>query len=120
MNQKIGKPRLPEISVLLSIGSGGRSDPILPPLNEVFFAGGRQIKSFLFFLLAAATVLCFSGCSKETIGGTAVGAGAAGAAYEYQNKQALDDLEDDYEGGQIDKEEYLRRKDEIEDKSAIY
>ena len=50
----------------------------------------------------------------------AVGAGATGGAYEYQNKQALERLEQQYEAGEISKEEYLRRKKEIEEGSAVY
>jgi len=61
-----------------------------------------------------------SGCSKEFVGGAAVGAGVAGGAYEYQNKQALDDLENDFKAGRITKEEYLRRKKDIQDKSLLY
>ena len=45
---------------------------------------------------------------------------AAGGAYEYSNKQALEDLEDDYEDGRISKEEYERRRKEIEDRSLVY
>lgn len=60
------------------------------------------------------------GCSREFVGGAAVGAGGAGAAYEYQNKQALDELEDDFKAGKITKEEYLRRKKEIQEKSLVY
>lgn len=67
--------------------------------------------------LAAALSL---GCSREFVGGAAVGAGGAGAAYEYQNKSALDELEEDFESGQISKEEYLRRKKEIEERSLVY
>jgi hypothetical protein len=60
------------------------------------------------------------GCSREFVGGAGVGAGGAGAAYEYQNKQALDELEDDFKSGKITKEEYLRRKKEIQEKSLVY
>lgn len=59
-------------------------------------------------------------CSNDALlGGTAVGV-AAGGAYEYSNKQALEDLEDDYEDGRISKEEYERRRKEIEDRSLVY
>lgn len=56
------------------------------------------------------------------LGGCAatVGAGAAGAAYEYQNQQALEELEKRFEQGEISKEEYLRRKKEIEGGSVVY
>ena len=60
------------------------------------------------------------GCSRGAIGGAAVGAGAAGAAYEYQNKMALENLEDDWTTGRISKDEYLRRKKEIEKRSLVY
>jgi hypothetical protein len=68
----------------------------------------------------AATIAVTSGCSKSFFGGAAVGAGGAGAAYEYQNKKALADLEKDFEEGRIDQEEYLRRKKEIQERSLIY
>jgi hypothetical protein len=52
--------------------------------------------------------------------GAAAGAGAAGAGYEYKNKQALDELDDDYAEGKISREEYLRRKREIDEHSIVY
>ncbi|MEZ4601203.1 MAG: hypothetical protein R2940_15545 [Syntrophotaleaceae bacterium] len=61
-----------------------------------------------------------SGCSRSFVGGAAIGAGGAGAAYEYQNKKALDDLENDLEAGRINQDEYLRRKKEIQQRSLIY
>ena len=71
-------------------------------------------------LMFSLPLLFASGCSREVVGGAALGAGAAGAAYEYSNKEALEDLEDDYKSGQISRDEYLRRKEDIEDKSLIY
>jgi len=65
-------------------------------------------------------LLLVIGCSRGTIGGVAVGAGATGAAYEYQNKRALETLENDWKVGRISKEEYLRRKKEIEKRSLVY
>lgn len=74
-----------------------------------------------FFALALILPLLLSiGCSRGAIGGAAVGAGAAGAAYEYQNKRALAQLEDDYKAGRISKDEYFRRKQEIEKRSLVY
>ena len=61
-----------------------------------------------------------TGCSRGVLGGAALGAGAAGAAYEYSNKQSLDKLQQDYESGKISRDEYLRRKQEIESKSLVY
>ena len=60
------------------------------------------------------------GCSRGAVGGAAVGAGAAGAAYEYQNKRAMKDIENEWREGKISKDDYLRRKREIEKKSLIY
>lgn len=60
------------------------------------------------------------GCSRGAVGGAAVGAGAAGAAYEYQNRKAIKSLERDWKAGKISKDEYLRRKKDIEKRSIIY
>ncbi len=43
-----------------------------------------------------------------------------GAAYEYSNKRAMDELTDDYKSGRITSKEYERRKKEIEDRSLVY
>lgn len=74
----------------------------------------------LLILATAFTMLYTSGCSRNMVGGAAIGAGAAGAAYEYQNKKAIEQLEDDLEAGRISKEEYFRRKEEIKSKSIVY
>jgi hypothetical protein len=54
------------------------------------------------------------------LGGVAVGAAGTGTAYEVKNKQALDRLDQDFADGRISREEYLRRKREIEEGSAVY
>jgi hypothetical protein len=54
------------------------------------------------------------------MGGAAVGAAGAGAGYEYSNKKQMDRLDEDFEAGRIDKEEYLERKRQIEEGSIIY
>ncbi len=78
------------------------------------------------FRMVASTLLVLflglgsSGCSKWFWGGAATGAAGAGAAYEYQNKRQMDQLEEDYEQGRIDREEYERRKEQIEEGSIIY
>jgi hypothetical protein len=61
-----------------------------------------------------------TGCSRELLGGAAVGAAGAGAAYEYQHKKQMDRLEEDFEAGRIDREEYIKRKNQIEEGSLIY
>lgn len=68
--------------------------------------------------MATVLVLGIAGCSSKA-GNIAIGAGAAGAAYEYQNKRAMDELNRDYQAGTISKEEYERRKNEIEKRSII-
>jgi hypothetical protein len=60
-----------------------------------------------------------AGCNSF-VGGAATGAAGAGAIYEYSNKEQLEDLEDDYDDGRIDRREYERRRDEIQDRSVIY
>lgn len=68
--------------------------------------------------MVAVLGLGIAGCSSKA-GNIALGAGAAGAAYEYQNKRAIDELNRDYQAGSISKEEYDRRKSEIEKRSVI-
>lgn len=58
-----------------------------------------------------------AGCSTRQV---AAGAAVGGAAYEYSNKRAMDDLEKDYQAGRIDRAEYERRKKEIEKRSLVY
>ncbi|SER69735.1 hypothetical protein SAMN05421690_105513 [Nitrosomonas sp. Nm51] len=57
-----------------------------------------------------------------TTAGCAVlaGAGAAGGAYEYKNKQQLDVLEKEFSEGKISREEYMKRKKQINEGSVIY
>lgn len=45
---------------------------------------------------------------------------AVGAAYEYQNKRQMDMLEEDFRTGRINKEEYLKSKDQNSKGSIIY
>ena len=70
--------------------------------------------------LACFSLSTLQGCSKEMIGGAAVGAAGVGAAYEYQNKKQMDRLEEDFKAGNITKEEYLKRKEDIKSGSIIY
>lgn len=78
------------------------------------------ISRILLIAVCAILLSLNSGCSRSFYGGAAVGAGGTGAAYEYQNKKALDDLESDFKRGKITQEEYLRRKDEIQKRSLVY
>ena len=68
-------------------------------------------------VLAAAVAL--GGCASKA-GNVALGAGAAGAAYEYSNKRQVDALERERQEGKISQEEYDRRRGEIEGRSAVY
>jgi uncharacterized membrane protein len=74
----------------------------------------------LLFLIMIIPLLFLSSCSKEGVGGAAVGVGAAGAAYEYQNKRTMDALKEDLEAGRISEDEYNRRKKEVEGRSVVY
>jgi hypothetical protein len=60
------------------------------------------------------------GCDSHFLGGAAAGAGGASAGYEYQNHEALEDLDRDFEEGRISREEYLDRKRDIEKRSILY
>ena len=74
----------------------------------------------VFVLAALIFTNLITGCSRGMLGGAAVGAAGAGAAYEYQNKKQMDRLEEDYKAGNIDKNEYFRRKQDIESGSILY
>ncbi len=67
--------------------------------------------------------LTFFGCSRFMGGaatGAAVGVLGTGAAYEYQNKRQMDQLELEYSEGKITEEEYNLRKEQIQRGSIIY
>jgi hypothetical protein len=59
-----------------------------------------------------------SGCAF--LGGAAVGAGATGAAYEYNAYRQMQQLEEDYKNEKISRAEYEKRKQQIEAGSIIY
>ena len=61
-----------------------------------------------------------SACSPAFWGGAAVGTLATGAGYEVNNKRQMDQLDDDYRSGRIDRNEYENRKEQIEHGSIIY
>ena len=69
-------------------------------------------------LVTVISLAIFAGC--EFLGGAAAGAAGTGAAYEYSAKRQMDKLEEDYEEGNITKEEYETRKKQIEEGSIIY
>ncbi len=59
------------------------------------------------------------GCASKA-GNVALGAGAAGGAYEYSNKTQIDKLDKDLKEGKISQDEYNRRRQEIEKRSVVY
>jgi hypothetical protein len=69
-------------------------------------------------LAIALTAVAASGC--EFAAGAGTGALATGAGYEIQAHRQLNRLEDDYKSGKIDREEYEKRKQQIERGSLIY
>lgn len=64
-----------------------------------------------------ALVVSLTACSTREV---ATGAAVGGAAYEYSNKRAMDQLKEDLNAGRITQEEYDRRKKEIEGRSLVY
>ena len=58
-------------------------------------------------------------CSPAFWGGAAVGAVGTGAAYERQNRKAMRELDRAFRRGEISKEEYLERKEELEKASVV-
>ena len=74
-------------------------------------------KKYLF--IGVLIITGVTGCSSKA-GNIGLGVGAAGAAYEYSNKRALEKLDQDYQAGKITKEEYDRRRKDIQSHSIIY
>ena len=64
--------------------------------------------------------LLFTGCSGAFWGGTATGAGGAGAGYELRARQQMDKIKEDLDAGRIDQREYDIRKDQIQKMSLAY
>jgi hypothetical protein len=73
----------------------------------------------LFLVTLPLITVAAVGCSSKA-GNVAVGAGAAGAAYEYSNKHQIEQLDKDYKEVNITKDEYDRRRKEIENRSLVY
>lgn len=70
--------------------------------------------------IVCMTLLSFASLSACSTREVASGAASGGAAYEYSNKLAMDKLREDFVAGRISREEYERRKREIEDRSLVY
>lgn len=71
------------------------------------------------YVLPFVVLALVAGCSSKA-GNVALGAGAAGGVYEYSNKQQIEALDRDLAEGKISKEEYDRRRKEIEGRSIVY
>jgi hypothetical protein len=73
-------------------------------------------------LLGSLILVAASGCSSH--GGSAVGGALGGAAigagaYEYSAHHQMQELENDYKAGRINRQEYNIRKDQIEKGSIL-
>jgi hypothetical protein len=75
-------------------------------------------KHFAVLLMLFGLGLTQAGCAF--LGGTATGALATGAAYEYQAKRQMDRLDEDLRNERISRREYEERKRQIEAGSIIY
>lgn len=71
-------------------------------------------------LLALAMLAGMTQWGCQFAAGAATGALATGAGYEYSSKQQMDKLEEDYKEERISRDEYLKRKQQIESGSIIY
>jgi hypothetical protein len=69
---------------------------------------------------SAGALACTSLGGCAFLGGAAVGDAGTSTAYEVQNHEALEDLDEEFGEGRIGRDEYLRRKREIEDGSVVY
>ena len=68
-------------------------------------------------LLSGLITMALGACTTREV---ATVAAVGGAAYEYSNKRAMDQLKEDRNAGRISEEEYERRKKEIEKRSVVY
>jgi hypothetical protein len=72
----------------------------------------------IMLLVAVALSGCSSSAGSAGLG--ALGGAAAGAAgYEYNAHRQLEQLEDDYRAGRIDRREYQIRRDQIQKGSIL-
>jgi hypothetical protein len=67
---------------------------------------------------AVSMVWLLSGCGGF-LGGAAIGGAGAAGAYEYQQREAMKELEEEFAQGRITRDEYLQRKEEISERSLI-
>lgn len=75
-------------------------------------------KKRIFAALGIMVMIGATGCASKA-GNVALGAGAAGAAYEVSNKQQIDKLDKDLQEGKIAQDEHDRRVKEIKDRSLV-
>ena len=86
-----------------------------------FLTFKRRMTFFMnrfYIALTVALALAQGGCAF--MGGAATGALATGAGYEINAKRQMDKLEDDYKNERISRQEYEKRKAQIEKGSIIY
>lgn len=79
------------------------------------------MKRLAFLIILLSSILSY-GCSSNlgSAGLGAVGGAAAGAAgYEYHAHRQMQQLEEEYRRGQIDRKEYEARKKQIEKSSIL-
>jgi hypothetical protein len=85
------------------------------------FVKESHMKQWLVAIVLLSSVVLF-GCSSNLgrAGLGAVGGAAAGAAgYEYNAHRQLQQLEEDYKSGRIDRKEYAVRKEQIQKSSIL-
>ena len=72
------------------------------------------------YVIGLGLALCMVQTGCAFMGGAATGALATGAGYEINAKRQMDKLEDDYKHERISRQEYEKRKSQIERGSIIY
>lgn len=78
---------------------------------------GPMYRLLTMFILIVSFAVVLAACTTREV---ATGAAVGGAAYEYSNKRAMDELKSDRDAGRISRAEYERRKREIEKRSLVY
>jgi len=71
-------------------------------------------------ILALILLASFTQGGCAFLGGAATGAVVTGAGYEYNAKRQMDKLDEAYKDERISRQEYEKRKEQIEAGSIIY
>lgn len=80
----------------------------------------KPIVNLALIVMALTSSGLIGACTNQHLVGGMLGGALVGGAYEYQNKEAMEDLDRLRRSGRISEQEYWRRRAGIEHRSLIY